>query len=53
VNAVALLRLRVRHLAFFYLLDNAQLKSQAVISLATAITLLHLTLILSIEKVST
>jgi len=35
------------------LLDNAQFKSQAVIPLATPYRLLHLTLLLFIEKVST
>ena len=51
--SVAQLRLPVRHLAFFHLLDNAQFKSQTVIALAAPKPLFHLTLLLCIEKVST
>ena len=51
--SVAHLRLPVRHLAFFHLLDNAQFKSQTVIALAAPKPLFHLTLLLCIEKVST
>ncbi|MDX8120742.1 hypothetical protein SKZ59_03060 [Janthinobacterium sp. GMG2] len=47
------LRLLVRQLAFFHLLDNAQFKSQAVISLTAPKSLFHRTLLLCIEKVST